>query len=171
MTIPRNSNGSAKGQKASVFERLGAPNVVAVRKSVPQKVSGNVSSHRPSVFNRLMPSGRNNEFERLNRQFATHKIHPRGYHQYRPGTKMPSHEELLGKDRLPIVGEDPIPKGKRHVAEVSMEGGMSSLRIVVRNEESAGAQRMIKPSAKVEEGKWHMNKQAERDKAVNIGPQ
>lgn len=71
------------------------------------------------------------------------------------------------RGKLPMIDESPIPEGKRHVAEVSVKGGMTSLRMIVRNIEDMKPQRMVKPWAKVEEGKWHVNKHVRMSEPTN----
>lgn len=154
--------------------------MIVVKKSTPQKVSGGTQPQRPSVFSRLSQlkgdvlEGRlkinrekgslEKKVEGLSKQFEGHTIQ---LMRCQPGGRTANYGSSSNGRKLLIIDESPIPKGKRHVAEVSVNGGMASLRVIVRNEEGMKPQRMVKPSAKVEEGKKHLNKHARESKLVN----
>jgi len=58
---------------------------------------------------------------------------------------------------VPEIDDNPIPHSKRKVVEFNVKNGIKTLRNTINNEGN-NPSRMIKPSTKIEVGKWCLNK-------------
>ena len=69
-------------------------------------------------------------------------------------------------DRLQIlkVDEELILIEKRKVAKINVENGVSSLRIIIRDDKQMRPQRMIKPRIEVKKGQWFFNNYVKKEK-------
>ena len=72
--------------------------------------------------------------------------------------------QTFNRLQFPKVDEDLIPIGKRRVANVNVEEGVSSLRVTIQDDKQIRPHRMIKPKTEVKKGQWFLNKYAKKEK-------